>query len=53
MVFVISFPFLLIRITCFSVGTENVMSFSVFSPKQIIFPQVLMLALLLKNDNHN
>ena len=37
-VFVISFPFLLILVTSFSIGTEKVMSFSVFSPKQVICP---------------
>ena len=35
MVFVISFPFLLIILTCFSSKTEMVKFFLVFSPKQL------------------
>ena len=35
MVFVISFPFLSILVTTFSIETENVMYFSVCSPKQV------------------
>ena len=37
MVFVISSPFLSILVTSFSVGTENVIFFSVFSPTQVNF----------------
>ena len=38
MVFMISFPFLSILINSFSIGTEKVMYFSVFSPKQVNSP---------------
>ena len=38
MAFVISFPFLSILITSFSIGTVKVMYFSVFYPKQVNFP---------------
>ena len=36
--FVISFPFLLILVTSFSIGFEKVIYFSVFSPKQVNCP---------------
>ena len=37
MVFVNSFPFLSILVTCFSIGTEKVF-FAVFFPKQVNCP---------------
>ena len=46
MFFVTSSPFLLILITNFSIGTEKIIYFSVFSPKKTVF-QILLLTLLL------
>ena len=34
----ISFPFLLIFVTFFSIGTKKAMYFSVFSPRQVNYP---------------
>ena len=38
MVFVISFPFLLILVTSFCIGTEEAICFSVFYPKDVNCP---------------
>ena len=46
MVFVISSPFLSVLAASFSIGTENVMYVSEFSPEQVIFFQILALTLL-------
>ena len=43
MVFVNSFPFLPILVTSFSIGTEKVIYFSVFSPKQINYVKVIII----------
>ena len=44
--FVISSSFSSTLVTCFSIGTENVMYFSVFSPKQKTVCQILLVTFL-------
>ena len=44
LVFVISSSFLPILLTSFSIGTDKVMNFSVFSPKQVTSLKIFLLA---------
>ena len=53
MFFVILFPFLSVPVTSFSIGTEKVIYFLAFSPKQVNCFSSSSANYFMINDNHN